>query len=74
LLEKAMKLMPTVIQAAQIRAIHNPHHSICLLIIVSPIGSKGFLTSNIPYIEAKAGHTNHQLLVLVVGAQMEFKD
>jgi hypothetical protein len=57
LLEKAMKLMPTVIQAAQVRAIHNPHHSICLLIIVSPIGSKGFLTSNIPYIEAKAGHT-----------------
>jgi hypothetical protein len=72
LLEKAMKLMLTVIQVAQVRAIHNPHHSIHLLAIVSPIGSKCFLTTIIPYIEVKASQTKissiHQkLLVLVVG-------
>jgi hypothetical protein len=42
---------------AQVRAIHNPHHSIHLLAIVSPIGSKCFLTTIIPYIEVKASQT-----------------
>jgi hypothetical protein len=67
-----MKFMLTVIQVAQVRAIHNPHHSIRLLAIVLPIGSKHFLRSIILYIEVKAGQTKisniHQkLLVLVVG-------
>jgi hypothetical protein len=59
LIEKAMKLMLTVIQVAQVRAIHNPHHSIHLLAIVSPIGSKCFLTTIIPYIEVKASQTQN---------------
>jgi hypothetical protein len=72
MLERSMKFMLIVIQVTQVRAIHNPHHSICLLTIVSLVGSKHFLTTIIPYIEVKAGQTKissiHQkLLVLVVG-------
>jgi hypothetical protein len=52
-----MKLILAVLQVAQVRAIHNPHHSIRLLTIVSVIGSKRFLTTIIPYIEVKVGQT-----------------
>ncbi len=70
--------MLTVIQVTQVRAIHNPHHSICLLAL---IGLKRFLTTISPYIEMKAGQTKisiiHQkFLVLVVGEiehKMELK-
>jgi hypothetical protein len=72
-----MKLILTVIQVTQVRAIHNPHHSIYFLAIISVIGSKHFLTTIIPYIEVKAGQTKissiHQKLLVLVVANLNTK-
>ncbi len=69
--------MLTLIQVAQVRAIHNPHHSIHLLTIVLPIGSKRFLTTIIPYVEVKAGQTKissiHQKLLVFSSWEFEQK-
>jgi hypothetical protein len=47
-LQKAMKLLPTVIDSQSIRGIHHPNQGISLLKVIPPVGSEGLLATNIP--------------------------
>lgn len=48
-----MEFLFGILESHFIRAVNNPDDSISLFEVISPIGSDGFLSTNIPYIEFK---------------------
>lgn len=51
-LEQLVQLCSTVLQAPHVSAVHDPHQSIRLLVVISPVGSQCLLPTNVPDVEA----------------------